>query len=286
MNKIPLILSTCWTMCKFVGVMLSHDNIYWEAIMAGKYFGIKPKNDVVVSFLPLSHIGGQMQDVWIGLFFMGTVVFADSSALKGTLVETLKEARPTLFFSVPRVYEKMMEGIKDIGKATTGLKKMIAESCKKAGVEFHLNSNDTFMYNIGKKTIYPKVLQALGFDRTRAFWTGAASIGEETLKFFLGFNIVIHDVYGMSETTGLHIGLSGEKPRIGSIGKALPGTEVMFLDTDKEGRGEICMRGRNVMMGYLNREDKTIEDVDEEGWVHSGDLGSIDTESYIYVTGR
>ena len=72
------------------------------------------KNEVVVSYLPLSHIGGQMQDIWIGLLSLSTIVFADKNALKGTLVETLKEVRPTIFFAVPRVYEKMMEGIKDI----------------------------------------------------------------------------------------------------------------------------------------------------------------------------
>lgn len=264
--------------------MLSHDSIYWEAITLIDFF--QAKNEVVVSYLPLSHIGGQMQDIWIGLLSLSTVVFADKNALKGTLVETLKETRPTIFFAVPRVYEKMMEGIKDIGRKTTGLKRMLADSCKKAGVEYHLDSTDGMMYAIGKKTIYPKVLQALGLDRSRGFWSGAAPIGVDTLKFFLGLNVIIHDVYGMSEVAGIQTAMSGDKPKMGSVGPKLSGTEIKLINVDHEGNGEICMRGRNRMMGYLNRKDKTIEDVDSEGWVHSGDLGSIDDEGHLYINGR
>ena len=264
--------------------MLSHDSIYWEAITLIDFF--QAKNEVVVSYLPLSHIGGQMQDIWIGLLSLSTVVFADKNALKGTLVETLKETRPTIFFAVPRVYEKMMEGIKDIGRKTTGVKRMLADSCKKAGVEYHLDSTDGMMYAIGKKTIYPKVLQALGLDRSRGFWSGAAPIGVDTLKFFLGLNVIIHDVYGMSEVAGIQTAMSGDKPRMGSVGPKLSGTEIKLINVDSDGNGEICMRGRNRMMGYLNRKDKTIEDVDSEGWVHSGDLGSIDDEGHLYINGR
>ena len=264
--------------------MLSHDNIYWEAITLIEFF--QARNEVVVSYLPLSHIGGQMQDVWIGLFSLSTVVFADKNALKGTLVETLKEVRPTLFFAVPRVYEKMMEGIKDIGRKTTGVKRMLADSCKKAGVEYHLESKEGMMYSIGKKTIYPKVLAALGLDRSRGFWTGAAPIGLDTLKFFLALDVIIHDVYGMSEISGIQTGMRGDKPRLGSVGQKLSGTELKLINVDANGNGEICMRGRNRMMGYLNRKDKTTEDVDTEGWGHSGDLGSFDEDGFLYITGQ
>ena len=115
--------------------MLSHDNIYYESISGMKLSRVRRKCEVFVSYLPLSHIAGQYQDVWISLFSLSTLVFADSMALKGTLVQTLKEARPTVFIGVPRVWEKIKEGIQDIGRSTTGLKKMVADACKKAGVE-------------------------------------------------------------------------------------------------------------------------------------------------------
>ena len=265
--------------------MLSHDNIYWASMTGIKLLKLREKNEVFVSYLPLSHIAGQIQDIWAGLFNMSTMVFADKMALKGTLVETLIEARPTLFFGVPRVWEKIMEGIQDKGRATKGLKKKVAVACKKAGIDHHLRSKNTILYNVGQKAIYPKVLQALGLDRCRLFLSGAAPIGQETLKYFLGFDIIIHELYGMSETTGVHCVMVGDKPMLGCVGKSVPGAETKLVDMDADGNGEICMRGRNTMMGYLNREDKTTEDVDDEGWIHSGDLGSMDPEGYVSVTG-
>jgi long-chain-fatty-acid--CoA ligase ACSBG len=265
--------------------MLSHDNIYYETLTGMKVSRMHRKEEVLVSYLPLSHIVGQLQDVWVSLFSINTVVFADSMALKGTLVETLKEVRPTVFGGVPRVWEKIKEGIQDIGRETTGLKKMVADACKKAGVDYHINSKDTLMYSVGKKTVYPKVAEALGLDRATIFFSGAAPLGEETLKFFLGLNIVIYELYGMSETTGMHTGMFHSKPRLCSVGPSVPGTELKLINLDSNGTGEVCMRGRNTMMGYLNREDKTTEDVDDAGWIHSGDMGVIDSDGYLYVNG-
>ena len=131
------------------------------------------------------------------------------------------------------------------------------------------------------------MLQALGLDRCRFFMSGAAPIRPETIKYFLGFDIIIHELYGMSETTGVQCVMFGDKPKVGCVGKTVPGAETKIDDMNDPGEnGEICMRGRNIMMGYLNREDKTTEDVDDEGWVHSGDIGSIDSEGYVSITGN
>ena len=265
--------------------MLSHDNIYWECMTAIKISQSRKKEEVFVSYLPLSHIAGQFQDVWVALLSLSTVVFADHNALKGSLIDTLKDARPTIFVGVPRVWEKMKEGMQDKGRAVGGLKKMVADACKKAGLDFHLNDNSSLMYTVGKKAIYPKVTEALGLDRTKMFLSGAAPLGEETLKYFMSLDIVIQEAYGMSETTGIHTGMVG-KPKIDSVGQAVPGAELKIIGQDSKGEGEICMRGRNTMMGYLNREDKTKEDVDAEGWIHSGDVGSIDADGYLFITGN
>ena len=265
--------------------MLSHDNIYWESMRLIEFFGTDMKREVVVSYLPLSHIGGQLQDMWVALFSMSTVVFADNMALKGTLMETIREARPTLFFGVPRVWEKIMEGMQDIARSKNGAQKMISNSFKQAGRDHHLNSKDTLMYGIANKSFYPSVLQALGLDRCKGFWSGAAPIREETLNFFLGYDIMIHELYGMSETAGVHLAMSGDKPMIGSVGKPIEGLEVKLENEDSNGQGEICMRGRNIMMGYLNCKDKTTEAIDGNGWIHSGDLGWIGPKGHVYVTG-
>ena len=142
------------------------------------------------------------------------------------------------------------------------------------------------MYNVGQKFIYPKVLEALGLHRCRIFLSGAAPITPETLRYFLGFNIIIHEAYGMSETTGCHCMMLGDEPKIGCVGKTITGSETKIKNPDDQGNGEICMRGRNIMMGYLNRVDKTSEDIDKDGWMYSGDVGNIDSNGYLRISGN
>ena len=198
----------------------------------------------------------------------------------------MKECRPTIFFGVPRVWEKIMEGMLDKGKAVKGLKRKIADACKKAGLDYHLNGRDGVMYTVGKKVIYKKVREALGLDRCVAFFSGAAPIGVDTLKYFLSLDIMIHELYGMSEVTGPQTMSFYGAYKLGSVGKVIPGVKNRLANPDDKGEGEICMWGRHTMMGYLNREDKTTEDMDEEGWMHSGDLGSVDSDGFMFITGK
>lgn len=207
-------------------------------------------------------------------------------ALKGTLLQTLQEARPTTFFGVPRVWEKIMEGMRAKGRETKGLRKKVADACKKAGLDHHLMNKDTFMYTIGQKAVYSKVREALGLDRCTAFYSGAAPISGETIKYFLSLDIVVHELYGMSEVCGPQSLQTGPRTVVGSVGPTMPGCQTRLANKDVDGNGEICMKGRNLMMGYLNREDKTTEDIDKDGWLHSGDIGSIDADGYIFITGR
>ena len=272
----------------FLGVMLSHDNLYYAAMTAIQLLQLRKKNEVMVSYLPLSHIAGNIVDIWAAVLNLHTIVFADKLMMKDgkVLGETLREARPTIFLGVPRIWEKIMEGMQNKGKDTKGLKKKLVGACKTAGVDHNLNSKKTIMYTVGQKVIYPKVLEALGLDRCRLFLSGAAPITPETLKYFLGFDIIIHEGYGMSETTGCHCVMLGDEPKLGCVGRTITGSETKVINTDAHGNGEICMRGRNIMMGYLNREDKTREDIDDEGWVHSGDIGTIDSNGYVRISGK
>ena len=271
----------------FSGVMLSHDNIYWTAIVASsQVLKLRYRNETIVSYLPLSHIAGQMMDIWVPIVNLSQVIFADKMALKGTLLATLQEARPTVFFGVPRVWEKIMEGMRAKGRETKGLKKKVADACKKAGLDHHLNNKDTFMFTVGQKAVYSKVREALGLDRCLSFYSGAAPISGETIKYFLSLNIVVHELYGMSEVCGPQSLQTGPRTVVGSVGPTMPGCETMLANKDADGNGEICMKGRNLMMGYLNREDKTTEDIDRDGWLHSGDIGSINADGYIFITGK
>ena len=209
---------------------------------------MREAEEVIVSYLPLSHIAGNMVDIWAVMFSKGTTYFADKSALKGTLVQTLQEARPTIFFGVPRVWEKIMEGMLSKGKDVKGLKRKVADACKRAGLDFHLNGKTSFMYTMGQKVIYKKIKEALGLDRCVSFFTGAAPIGAEVLKYFLSLDIKILELYGMSETTGPHSLSYLNSYKVGSVGKAMPGCKTRFSEQDDKGEGEICMWGRHIMM--------------------------------------
>ncbi len=285
-NNAATLIYTSGTTGNPKGVMLSHDNILFTAESALECCNWRKHKVVVVSYLPLSHIAAMLTDIYGVMGSCGTTYFADKNALKGTLVDTLKEVRPTHFFGVPRVWEKIMEGMLDKGKSVTGLKRKIADKCKQAGLQHHLQGKSGIKYKISEALLFKKVREALGLDRTVGFYSAAAPLGMETMRYFLSLDIVLMELYGMSETTGPHCITNDEYQRIGSVGKVMPGVRARLSEPNSDGEGEMCMWGRNVMMGYLNREDKTSEDVDLEGWMHSGDLATEDKNGYYYITGE
>lgn len=276
------------------GVMLSHDNITWTARAGGEYVGLRKPYDfqeVVVSYLPLSHVAAQMIDIWLPVTFGVQTCFAQPDALKGTLVETLKEVRPTAFMGVPRVWEKMEEKMKSVGAKSSALKKRIAMWAKMVGLETNLKrmhgSIDLPMnYRLAKALVYKKVRKALGLDRCTKCYTGAAPITKETLEYFLSLDIPVYELYGMSESTGPHTVSHANSFRLTSCGKEIIGCRTMIFKPDSDGIGEVCFAGRHVFMGYLNMDEKTVEAIDSDGWLHSGDLGKHDADGFLYVTGR
>ena len=263
--------------------MHSHDSIYWAAVTVSKALKMKDCKEVMVSYMPLSHIAANMIDMWGMFLTKGTIVFADKSALKGTLVQTLQEARPTSFFGVPRVYEKIVEGIKAKHTEFNRLKKIMFETFTVAGKGYHLTGTQSITYAIGKHIFYSKILAALGLDQCHTYLTGTAPIASETYQYLLGLDIVPRDVYGMSE--GVVGTMEYNDPKYGSSGNAIPGSRVKTEGKDDKGNGEICYWGRHVMMGYLKNERQTNEAIDVAGWLHTGDLGFLDDDNYLFVTG-
>ena len=165
--------------------------------------------------------------------------FADKNALKGTLLQSLNEIRPTYFFGVPRVWEKIMEGMQAKGKLVKGIKRKIAVACKQAALEHYLEGTNPVMYSVGKKLIYKKVREALGLDRCRYFLTAAAPISEDVLKYFLSLDMVLLDGYGMSETCGGHTMSTPQKYKRGSVGVLLPGLQIKLDQKDDKGQGRL-----------------------------------------------
>ncbi|XP_039615484.1 long-chain-fatty-acid--CoA ligase ACSBG2-like [Polypterus senegalus] len=291
-NQCCTLIYTSGTTGNPKGVMLSHDNLTWIANSAGLEVGLKPGcGDCLISYLPLSHVAAQVNDLWIAMRFGGITYFADPDALKGSLINTMRDVRPTAFLGVPRVWEKMQEKMKSTGAKSSLLKRMVADWAKQIGLQASYNSMNgnaavPWGYMLANSLVFKKVREALGLDRCTRCFTGAAPITKETLEYFMSLNISLMELYGMSESTGPHTISTAEAFRIMSCGKEISGCQTKLDKPDAEGNGEVCFWGRHVFMGYLHSEEKTKEAIDSEGWLHSGDLGKHDEDGFLYITGR
>ncbi|XP_010599335.2 long-chain-fatty-acid--CoA ligase ACSBG2 [Loxodonta africana] len=293
-NQCAVVIYTSGTTGHPKGVMLSHDNITWTAgaVPRDCSLSLAPeKQEVVVSYLPLSHIAAQMVDLWIPIKIGAITYFAQPDALRGSLVNTLHQVRPTCFLGVPRIWEKMQEKIKENTTKATALKRKVFTWARNTGLRVNtkrmLGGHDMPMsYRMAKTLVFNKVRNALGLDRCYLFVSGAAPLTPETSEFFLSLDIPIGEMYGMSESSGPHTVAVCENYRTHSCGKILSGCKNMLYQPDKDGVGEVCFWGRHVFMGYLEREDATKEVIDEDGWLHSGDLGRMDSQGFLYITGR
>nr|XP_046241367.1 long-chain-fatty-acid--CoA ligase ACSBG2-like isoform X1 [Scatophagus argus] len=290
-NECCTLIYTSGTTGNPKGVMLSHDNLTWTVRAALSTVNLKKAEEVVVSYLPLSHAAAQMFDIWMCICFACTTYFAEPDALKGSLGTTLKEARPTCFLGVPRVWEKMQEKMKAVGAKASPLRKSVADRAKSIGLQYNhslMNGENVvpWGFSLANSLVFKKVRVALGLDRCKICFTGAAPITKDTLDYFMSLNIPLMEVYGMSESSGPHTVSSNEEYRITSCGKPMPGCKTKLDNPDQDGNGEVCFWGRHVFMGYLNMPDKTAEAIDQEGWLHSGDLGKHDQHGFLYITGR
>lgn len=274
------------------GVMLSHDNMIWTAKMIVRFTQISLDTEMTVSYLPLSHIAAQLLDMYIPIISGATVHFAQPDALKGSLKTTLQEVRPTVFLGVPRVWEKFQEGIVAASRSSGGMKRKIGAWARDVGYRSNMavlrGQPKLLCYKVAKKLVFDKVRVALGLDRCRFLVSGAAPITRETLEFFLSLDMPLLEVYGMSESSAPHTMNLPWNYCLSSVGADLPGVTTKLVDVDKNvtGEGEICMFGRHVFMGYLNNPEKTKEAMDEEGWLHSGDIGKKNKDGHLFITGR
>ncbi len=263
------------------GVMLSHDNLTWTAQTA---IGLISANatDHVVSYLPLSHIAEQVTSLHGPMAFGMCVSFAESMEKLG---DAMRDVRPHYFLAVPRVWEKIQEKMMAAGAQNPPLKKTIVAWARRQGLaggyaeQQHVWKSP--MYAIANALVFKKVRKTLGLDRARILVTSAAPISRDTLDFFLSLGLPICEVYGMSECTGPGTASLPNRYHTGKAGVCLPDAELMIASD-----GEICMRGRHVFMGYYKDAAATGDTVDSEGWLHSGDIGTIDPQGFLQITDR
>lgn len=272
--------------------MLTHDSLTWAAQSVGDRLpNLKPGNETIITYLPLSHIAAQLIDVLVAVTFGVTVYFADKDALKGSLIRTLHEARPTRFVGVPRVYEKINERLRAVSAQATGLRRAVATWAKTHTLQHWLDAieghaTDTFQYRAARYLIMGRVKEALGLGRCLTLVTAAAPMLPELKRYFLSIDLPVVEAFGMSESSGPHCVGTVERLSLDSVGDTVRGAQTRLDNCDADGQGEILMRGRHVFMGYIDEPEKTAEALTSDGWLRTGDLGTMDANGLVYVTGR
>lgn len=204
--------------------MLNHDNLTFVARTGAEFESMRDAEESIISYLPLSHIAGQIVDIYAALSIAGTVYFAEKDALKGSLSKTLRQVRPTRFLGVPRVYEKMHEKMLEIGSNQNFLSKAVGSWAKGVTLQHHLDQmagkpSNSVQYQLAKKFVISKVKQALGFDRCLTFSSGAAPMNLDTKRYFMSLDMPIIDIFGMSESSGGHSFSKTDAPSLETIGK-------------------------------------------------------------------
>lgn len=265
-------------------VMLTHENLEWTARTIGGTVDLHTE-DVAISYLPLSHIAEQTNSLLMPMVFGYQVYFVHNGL---ELAEYLPEVRPTTFFGVPRVWERFESGIKGKLAEATGAKEKIAAQAMAVSKQYIAmqNAGQTppklleAQYKAADKVVLSKVKEAIGMERCRVFVSGAAPISASSLEFFSSIGMTVTELYGQSEGSGpTSTNLVGAN-RYGTVGRAIPGVQVKIADD-----GEIMVTGKNIFAGYYKNQAET-DAVMSDGWLHSGDLGALDSDGYLSIIGR
>lgn len=264
------------------GVMLSHHNIVSNVINSRNSFPFEDDiNARALSFLPLNHIFERMVS-YIYITSGNSIYYAESL---DTIAENLKEIKPTLFCTVPRLLEKTYEKIMAKGAELTGIKRKLFDWAVKLGIEYDNIKSKGFVYNVqlslANKLIFKKWREALG-NNVELIITGGAACQVRLLRIFNAARIPVYEGYGPTENSPV-ISVNTKKHgglKFGTVGPVIEGQEVK-LEPD----GEICVKGPSVMMGYYKRPELTAETI-IEGWLHTGDIGVFDEGKFLKITDR
>ena len=270
------------------GVMLSHRNLIFECEVVLPLLGMT-NEDRSLAFLPWAHVFGQVAEVH------GLINSGGSAGLVedvNTLIEELGVLKPSMFFAVPRVYNRIYESLRGQMQEKPGfIRSLFYGGLKQAKREREgetLGFLDNLTLTLARKIIFKKVLNRFG-GNLRIAISGASALSPEVAEFVNDIGISIYEGYGLSENTAaLSVNYPGVR-RFGSVGKPLPGVRIEIdksVEGSKEEDGEVIAYGENIMLGYHNLPEKTKESINDDGGLRTGDLGHLDADGYLYITGR
>lgn len=267
------------------GAMISHSNVIASIIGSVLTLPVGP-DDEQVCFLPLCHILERLITVFTPIGLKSTVNFAESPE---TVFDNVREVSPHVFTAVPRVWEKVYSRVTIMASEATLLGKWAFARALEAGAKRAeaLENGDPvplgtrLSYAFWDFAVLSNLRRMLGFDRLRRGTSGAAPISPELLKWYRSIGVTVLEGYGMTESSGVISVNLLERQKNGSVGPVVPGGELRIA-TD----GEIQYRGPNVFEGYWQKPDKTAEAMTEDGWLRTGDVGRLDNQGFLFITGR
>lgn len=280
-NDLFSILYTSGTTGNPKGVMLSHNNLISNSI-ACQVLAPFEHTWIALSFLPLNHVYERMLSTLY--FYLGvSVYYAESME---TIGDNLKEIKPQIFGTVPRLLEKVYDKIVAKGEEQTGIKKKLFFWALDLGLRYELNGANGWWYEfqlkIANKLIFSKWREALG-GNVVAVASGGAALQPRLARVFQAGGIIVLEGYGLTETSPV-VAVNNFQPnsiKFGTVGTVIDKVSVKIADD-----GEILVKGPNVMLGYYNRPDATAEVMDSEGWFHTGDIGVFEENRFLKITDR
>ncbi|MER5467454.1 AMP-dependent synthetase/ligase [Streptomyces sp. NPDC002935] len=288
-DQLATLIYTSGTTGRPKGVRLPQDNWSYMA-KAIAATGLVSQDDVQYLWLPLAHVFGKV--LTSGQIEVGHVTAVDGRVDK--IIENLPVVQPTYMAAVPRIFEKVYNGVAAKARAGGGAKYKIFQWAAEVSREYAKASQDNFRrtgsasvpfalgakHKVADALVFAKIREAFG-GNLRACVSGSAALAPEIGYFFAGAGIHILEGYGLTESSAASFVNPGEAYRTGTVGKPLPGTEVRIADD-----GEILLRGPGIMEGYHGLPEKTAEVLEADGWFHTGDIGELSADGYLKITDR
>ena len=243
-------------------------------------------NEDRLVFLPLCHVAERVGGYYVSVALGSVMNFAESPE---TVPDNLREVQPTVFLAVPRIWEKFYSGITIALKDATPFQNWIYRRAVAIGARMADCRLDGETPSLSLRLanraaywlVFRNIRRMLGLDRCHLALTGAAPIAPDLIRWYLALGLDMREVYGQTENCGVATLMPSDNIKLGSVGKAVPWGEVA-LSPD----GEILIKGDFLFMGYLNQPEKTAETIDAKGWLHTGDVGTIDNEGFVKITDR
>ncbi len=285
-EDLAILVYTSGTTGKPKGAMHSHRSLV-HTVRGYNTLIAQDENDERMCFLPLCHIAERVGGEYFALYAGSVLNFVENPE---TVPENVREIAPTVFTAVPRVWEKFYSGVMISLKEASRLQQLAynwsigvgAQIADQVLADKPVGAGLKLKFRIARWLALDNVRKTIGIHRARFCVTGAAPISPDLVRWYLALGVPMLEVWGMTESCGASTGVPAARMRPGSIGPAAAYNEVRV----DAATGELLVRGGNVFMGYLNQPEKTAETIDAQGWLHTGDVGTMDADGYFRITDR